>query len=164
MGEELVGRAVHGSGQMESTWDYNPARLQGWDMEVVRAPSTPAAPSLEAMFSTSVFEQRIQHAIMQLAALRDGGRGVEDMPDIQETENAVSQQEIQSMLSLVPLEKLSKKMPEPCSICHESMRPGEQCRRLPCFHIFHRECIDRWLGLRGTCPLDKLLLSDMLQQ
>merc|ERR1711935_1258033 len=71
---------------------------------------------------------------------------------------------MRSMLEIVPIEKLSSKATEPCSICHEPMVPGEQCRRLPCFHLFHRTCIDKWLRLKGTCPLDKLLLSDMLRQ
>merc|ERR1712166_1551944 len=68
------------------------------------------------------------------------------------------------MLQIVPLEELSSEAPEPCSICYEVMKPGEQCRRLPCFHLFHSACVDRWLHVKGTCPLDKLLLKDMLRQ
>jgi len=45
-----------------------------------------------------------------------------------------------------------------CSICLEDMTTGEEVRTLPCLHIFHRTCIDRWLisctDLR--CPIDQV--------
>merc|ERR1712129_365961 len=52
---------------------------------------------------------------------------------------------------------------EPCSICYEALLPGEEVRRLPCLHVFHRGCIDRWLKIRPTCPLDNQRLEDMLE-
>ncbi|KAK3281740.1 hypothetical protein CYMTET_10494 [Cymbomonas tetramitiformis] len=39
-----------------------------------------------------------------------------------------------------------------CVICIEDMEAGEQARELPCTHVFHTECIDRWLLLNSTCP------------
>merc|ERR1712226_41925 len=42
-----------------------------------------------------------------------------------------------------------------CSICLETLSPGQTARRLPCMHVFHTDCIDRWLRRgRPTCPLD----------
>lgn len=40
-----------------------------------------------------------------------------------------------------------------CQICLETLEAGEEARTLPCFHIFHRACIDEWLATRQTCPL-----------
>lgn len=40
-----------------------------------------------------------------------------------------------------------------CSICQCEFENGEQARSLPCFHIFHKECVDRWLGTNKTCPV-----------
>jgi len=36
-----------------------------------------------------------------------------------------------------------------CSVCYTSMCLGKQ---LPCGHIFHQECIERWFQVKTTCP------------
>lgn len=71
---------------------------------------------------------------------------------------------IEAMLREVPTCSLDKAMDDPCVVCREPLEPGQTCRRLPCFHIFHQECIDRWLCTKATCPLDNLKLSDMLSK
>lgn len=41
-----------------------------------------------------------------------------------------------------------------CCVCLSRLRDGEETRRLPCRHLFHSACVDRWLSLcRKTCPL-----------
>ncbi|KAF8722919.1 hypothetical protein HU200_022057 [Digitaria exilis] len=42
-----------------------------------------------------------------------------------------------------------------CCVCISACRDGEEIRRLPCGHDFHRDCVDRWLArcCRRTCPL-----------
>ncbi|PIA35195.1 hypothetical protein AQUCO_03600094v1 [Aquilegia coerulea] len=43
---------------------------------------------------------------------------------------------------------------ESCSVCLSRLREGDEIRTLPCFHVFHRMCVDHWLNLfRKTCPL-----------
>lgn len=42
-----------------------------------------------------------------------------------------------------------------CSICLEEFRAGDQQRTLPCFHRFHKACVDQWLRQDNTCPLCK---------
>ncbi|KAJ1918492.1 hypothetical protein IWQ60_007492 [Tieghemiomyces parasiticus] len=46
--------------------------------------------------------------------------------------------------------------PPYCGVCRNEFRPGDSARRLPCYHIFHCECVDQWL-IRKTarCPLCK---------
>lgn len=39
---------------------------------------------------------------------------------------------------------------EECVIC---MGEFEQGREMPCGHRFHGGCIERWLGIHGTCPV-----------
>lgn len=48
-----------------------------------------------------------------------------------------------------------------CCVCLSMMKAGDEARRLKCRHLFHRLCIDRWLGnCRRTCPLCRLPVDD----
>lgn len=40
-----------------------------------------------------------------------------------------------------------------CPVCIEEFAEGDEQRRLPCFHTFHRGCVDQWLEEREACPL-----------
>ncbi|CAN6194951.1 unnamed protein product [Urochloa humidicola] len=41
-----------------------------------------------------------------------------------------------------------------CAVCLGPVQEGEMVRRLPaCGHVYHVECIDRWLAVHRTCPL-----------
>ncbi|KAL2253680.1 UNVERIFIED_CONTAM: E3 ubiquitin-protein ligase RING1-like protein [Sesamum indicum] len=42
---------------------------------------------------------------------------------------------------------------EPCCICLEEFSDGVHAKRLPCRHIFHENCILRWLRGNHVCPL-----------
>ncbi|EKX42495.1 hypothetical protein GUITHDRAFT_141168 [Guillardia theta CCMP2712] len=42
-----------------------------------------------------------------------------------------------------------------CSICLGNFFTGEDCRMLPCLHVFHKNCIDQWLSMSQECPLCK---------
>lgn len=50
---------------------------------------------------------------------------------------------------------------EECRVCLSRIRVGEATRRLPCRHIFHRDCVDRWLlSCKRTCPLCRVYVAD----
>jgi len=38
-----------------------------------------------------------------------------------------------------------------CPICFEEIE-NAVCTQLPCLHVYHSECIEKWLGMRSTCP------------
>ncbi|KAJ0025261.1 hypothetical protein Pint_08120 [Pistacia integerrima] len=40
-----------------------------------------------------------------------------------------------------------------CVICFEKFDNGEEITRLPCYHLFHGDCISKWLQRSITCPL-----------
>ena len=46
-----------------------------------------------------------------------------------------------------------------CSVCLAEFEDGEAVRTLPCFHSYHAECIDRWLGTHRTCPICKFEIA-----
>ena len=40
-----------------------------------------------------------------------------------------------------------------CSICLSQYHDGDILRMLPCFHKYHRSCVDPWLKKKTNCPL-----------
>lgn len=40
-----------------------------------------------------------------------------------------------------------------CQVCQFSYEEGDELRKLPCEHYFHRECVDSWLQTKDTCAL-----------
>ena len=45
---------------------------------------------------------------------------------------------------------------EKCVICMEKYKINDDVKTLPCFHIFHKECIEQWLKAgKDTCPICK---------
>lgn len=48
-----------------------------------------------------------------------------------------------------------------CRVCLQRYSEGQQVRRLPCRHKFHRDCIDNWLlHQHPTCPVDGTSFSN----
>ena len=42
-----------------------------------------------------------------------------------------------------------------CSICLENFKNGDDSIILPCIHIFHSDCIKKWMKTNGICPICK---------
>ncbi|XP_019443406.1 PREDICTED: E3 ubiquitin-protein ligase At1g63170 [Lupinus angustifolius] len=42
-----------------------------------------------------------------------------------------------------------------CCVCLAKYLDDDELRELPCFHVFHVECIDKWLKINASCPLCK---------
>jgi hypothetical protein len=49
---------------------------------------------------------------------------------------------------------------ENCAVCLEEMAPGDEVRKLNCRHMFHFECISKWLLLNKVCPIDKRSIDE----
>ncbi|KAL9258542.1 E3 ubiquitin-protein ligase-like protein [Drosera capensis] len=42
-----------------------------------------------------------------------------------------------------------------CCICLSKYANNDELRELPCDHLFHKECVDKWLKMNALCPLCK---------
>jgi hypothetical protein len=40
-----------------------------------------------------------------------------------------------------------------CVICFEDFKTGDRSKLLECGHIFHADCLNKWLLEKSTCPL-----------
>ncbi|CAN0398548.1 unnamed protein product, partial [Laminaria digitata] len=47
-----------------------------------------------------------------------------------------------------------QRLTESCAICMSDFELDEEISILPCRHVFHGECIRKWLVLRNRCPTD----------
>ncbi|KAL0414340.1 UNVERIFIED_CONTAM: RING finger protein 11 [Sesamum radiatum] len=49
--------------------------------------------------------------------------------------------------------KIDEGSAKSCSICLEEILNGTRVTRLPCLHVFHGDCVGRWLRGSHACPL-----------
>ena len=46
-----------------------------------------------------------------------------------------------------------------CCICMNDYEDGQEMRKLPCGHHYHKECVDEWLLMNATCPTCRLSIT-----
>lgn len=52
-----------------------------------------------------------------------------------------------------------------CTICLETLKKGDEVKKLPCGHVFHSACVTPWLmKKRAVCPVCRqgIFEDDML--
>ncbi|KAE8655772.1 putative Ribosomal protein L34e superfamily protein [Hibiscus syriacus] len=45
-----------------------------------------------------------------------------------------------------------------CSICLEEFKEDEEDSEMPCKHVFHSGCVEKWLQMNGSCPICRFLM------
>lgn len=51
-----------------------------------------------------------------------------------------------------------------CMICLADFELGQKCRKLPCSHVFHQNCVDEWLRRCTDCPICKANVDRAIRQ
>lgn len=62
----------------------------------------------------------------------------------------------QSVVANLPSVKITSKQVEEssdCAICKDEFQLNENVLELPCHHLFHASCIQRWLTMHNQCPV-----------
>jgi len=55
--------------------------------------------------------------------------------------------------SILCIEPTSPLREESCVICFDVFQTGDQCRKLKCKHVFHKDCVEPWVKAHSNCPL-----------
>jgi hypothetical protein len=98
--------------------------------------------SLNAMLQRLTGEQLVEESLsrsvrraLQLGAMPSGQR--------------LSEEEIKAL----PQVRFESTEQQHCSICLEAYQEGEQLTALRCHHVFHIDCLARWMMRAAVCPL-----------
>eukprot|EP00928_Gymnodinium_smaydae_P037013 TRINITY_DN25762_c0_g1_i1.p1 TRINITY_DN25762_c0_g1~~TRINITY_DN25762_c0_g1_i1.p1 ORF type:complete len:283 (+),score=32.62 TRINITY_DN25762_c0_g1_i1:56-850(+) len=67
-------------------------------------------------------------------------------------------------LQRLPQARGSAWIGDECRVCLCALEQGEDVRQLPCGHVYHAPCIERWLSSsKATCPVCGADVSEALQ-
>ena len=70
----------------------------------------------------------------------------------------------ENLINMLPETKIKNvdKLPQDkrnCVICMEDFKENELIITIPCYHIFHKNCIGEWFKKDNTCPICKFVLN-----
>ncbi|KAK7276836.1 hypothetical protein RIF29_17982 [Crotalaria pallida] len=122
-------------------------------------PTISPASLFNSLWIGKVFTDWICPAVARAYALHMNTQGTSyrellNMYDIEESVKGRAQNFIQKLPSQHYNSSEMLKLDNNCSICLQDLEDGELVRILPkCIHLFHLECIDKWLVRKGSCPL-----------
>ena len=71
-----------------------------------------------------------------------------------DNENALDEDVINTFPKAI-IDNIEKLKEKNCSICLEDFKKGEEQMTIPCFHMFHSNCISHWFELNNCCPVCK---------
>jgi len=61
-------------------------------------------------------------------------------------------------LASIPEIEVSSDMQELCTVCQDVYKEGDRSLKLPCNHMYHKDCIVPWLESHNTCPTCRYIL------
>ncbi|MCD9644262.1 hypothetical protein HAX54_032443 [Datura stramonium] len=73
---------------------------------------------------------------------------------IDSTEARASPPATHALIESLPIvEIVEKEEMSECAICLLEFQVGEKAKEMPCKHHYHANCINKWLGMHGSCPV-----------
>lgn len=131
--------------------------------------------SLERSFSSTLYEPGLSMALRREEMLRsmfgdmDEFRAGRDRQVLSSLEDMIRQLQggesgaSEDAISDLPVHKYEKSTGSsgnnaeivPCSICLDHFKEGDDVKTLPCLHMFHADCVNRWLHQNRKCPVCK---------
>ena len=96
--------------------------------------------------------QMFQNLVDDLFGIAKTVRDLEDGVDGAKAPMTFTREDIVSALG--PMKRCQKRVfNEPCTICTAEFTPTQFYRELPCGHVYHKKCIDKWLfDCEPLCP------------
>lgn len=84
----------------------------------------------------------------------------EELLDLGEAVGTQSRGLPKELIDLLPTSKYKaswifskKRCGERCVICQMKYKRGDRQMNLPCKHVYHSDCVSKWLGINKTCPV-----------
>ena len=98
--------------------------------------------------------------IFGMMGMNNLGQMMNNMDDINNANNGVDPN-ILNNLEVTKISDVSKLNEDnkKCIICLEEFKEGDEGIYLPCFHLFHKDCIKEWLNAHDDCPICKFKLT-----
>ncbi|KAJ9560578.1 hypothetical protein OSB04_005738 [Centaurea solstitialis] len=100
------------------------------------------------------FHRCAEHQLALAAAIENGGERISRRPVATRGLDPTVVASFTSFTYSSVKDIMTGKQALECAVCLNEFRDHEALRLLPeCSHVFHRDCIDEWLGLHITCPV-----------
>jgi len=112
--------------------------------------SWPPTPLLFRSFRTPIFLRNNEH-VEELLRMEEQLNGLNNPANL-----GANQEHINCRTLSYKYSKEQITIEEKCTICLSEYEQSDHVRRLPCMHLFHIECVDRWLIQSKRCPICRI--------
>ncbi len=113
--------------------------------------SWPPTSLLFRSFHNPIFLRNNEHIMEELLRMEEQVNGFHDSPNI-----GANQEHINCRTLSYKYIKEQIKIEEKCTICLCEYEQYDHVRRLPCMHLFHIQCVDKWLTQSKRCPICRI--------
>lgn len=118
--------------------------------EIENDNSWPLTPPIfsTSSFRTTTFLEQNQRVFEDLLRMEEQLAGLIDPSTLGATQEHIDNQTLSF--------RYAKRIDEKCTICLCEFLDQDDVRRLPCLHLFHIDCVDRWLQQNKRCPMCRM--------